>query len=178
MARKKWLVLLVVFTVLLLGSAARLAAEFKIDIGVNVPYYIGVRAEDDDIGDTLDWVFLVPDVKFNWLHDLGPVRLGGGARLWTFIIQSMVYPILTAEADVGPFTFNTNVGGGLFLFFGLYNSIDTAGVVIPELTVAYRFSDRFSVGTGGLLVFAPEVADLSSFGYVGTVFARFTIRPD
>ena len=178
MKREKRLVFLVVFAVLLLGSVSQLAAEFQVDIGINAPYYMGISTDDDDAGEALEWVFLVPDVKFNWLLDQGAVRLGGGVRLWTFIIQSMAYPILTAEADVGPFVFNTNVGGGLFLFFGLYNAIDTGGVFIPELSVAYRFSDSFSVGTGGVFLFAPEVADLSSFAYVGTVFARFTVRPD
>ncbi len=178
MRNGKRMIFLVVLGVLLLGSVSQLAADFKVDIGVNIPYYVGVTTDDGDAGDALDWVFLVPDVKFNWLHNLGPVRLGGGLRLWTFIIQSMAYPILTAEVDVGPVTFNANAGGGLFLFFGLYNSIDTAGVFVPELSAAYRFTDSFSVGTGGLFVFAPEVQDLSSFAYVGTVFARFTIRPD
>lgn len=178
MGRKKRLVLVCVMLVLLLGSVMQLQADMQIDIGVNAPYYLGVTTEDDDAGDLLDYLFLFPDVKLNWLYDVGPVRLGGGARLFTVILQSAVYPILTVEADVGPVVLNANVGGGLFLLFGLYTAIETSAVFLPELTAAYRFNDSFSVGTGALFLFAPEVADLSTFAYVGTVFARFTIRPD
>lgn len=177
MKRKGQLVFLFMCTLMLVGIVGQATAEMQIDIGVNVPYYLGIKAEDDDVGDTLDWVFLLPDVKFNWLHDLGPVRVGGGIRLWTFIIQSVAYPILSVEADVGPVVLNANMGGGAFLFFGLWNSVEFSKVFLPEVSVAYRFTEGFSVGTGALLLFAPEVTDLSSFGYMGTVFARFTIRP-
>ena len=178
MRRKKRLVLFCVAPVLLMISVVQLQADMQIDIGVNIPYYMGVKTDEDDVGDTLDWVFLVPDVKLNWFHDTGSVRIGGGARLWTFIIQSVVYPIVSVEADVGPFVLNANVGGGLFLFFGIYSDFQTGAVFLPELSIAYPFSDSFSLGTGGFFLFAPEAADLSSFAYIGTVFARFTIRPD
>lgn len=178
MNAKKRLVLFWLVMVFVLGAAMQLHADMQIDIGVNVPYYVGIKVDDDGAGDTLDYLFLVPDIKLNWFYDTGLLRLGGGARLWTFIIQSAVYPIVSVEADVGPVVLSANVGGGLFLFFGLYTDLHTAAVFLPELSVAYRFSDRFSVGTGGLFLFAPEVADLSSFAYMGTIFARFTIRPD
>jgi hypothetical protein len=163
--------------VLFLGAAADAVAQFQVDIGINIPYYLGIKTEDDDVGDTLDWVFLVPDVKFNWMHPVGAVKIGGGVRLWTFIIQSVAYPIVSVEADVGPFVLNANAGGGAFLFFGLYSSMQFGSVFIPEVSVAYRFTPGFSAGTGAVLLFAPETADLSSFGYMGTVFARFTIKP-
>ncbi len=177
MRGKRSLFALVVGSVLLLGGIQEVMAEFQFDIGINVPYVLGVKTEDDNVGDTLDYVFLVPDIKFNYLHPVGPVKLGGGVRLWTFIIQSLAYPILTAEAELGRFVLNANAGGGLFMFFGLYNSLQTGAVFIPEVSAAYRLTPGFSVGTGLLLVFAPEAADISSFGYMGTVFGRFTIRP-
>ncbi len=170
-------VFVVVLLVLLFGGAMNVAAEVQVDIGINVPYYVGVRTDDDDIDEAVRWVFVLPDVKVNWFDEVGPVRIGAGGRLWTLILQSVIYPIVSLEADVGRFVLNTNLGGGLFINFGLYTGMHFAGVFLPEFSAAYRMTDTFSLGTGAMFLFAPEVEDLSSFAYMGTVFGRFTIRP-
>ncbi len=172
-AKRRLLMVLVVMC----GSVAHLTAEVQIDLGLNVPYYVGITTEDDDLDAALDWLFLLPDAKVAWFHAVKPVRLGGGLRLWTLVLQSVVYPTLAVEADAGPFVLNAGAGGGMFLFFGLYSGLQTAGVFVPDLSVGYRFTESFSLGAGAAFLFAPEVADLSSFGYMGTLFARYTIKP-
>ena len=162
--------------VILLGAALPAAADSQVDIGLHIPYYIGVEAEDDedDMGAALDYAFLVPDLKYNYFFNERGIKLGVGTRLFTIILESMAYPIITLETDVGPFTLSGHVGGGVFLFFGLFNDIGTGHYYLPEVSVAYRFSESFSIGTGAGFFFAPEAADISNFAYIGDVFARFT----
>jgi len=160
--------------VILLGAALPAAADSQVDIGLHIPYYIGIETEDEDAGAALDYAFLVPDLKYNYFLNESGIRLGVGVRLFTVILESMVYPIVTVETDIGQFRLSGHVGGGAFLFFGLFNSIETGQIVLPEVSVAYRFSESFSIGTGAGFFFAPEVGDFNNFAYVGDVFARFT----
>ena len=160
--------------VILLGAALPAAADSQVDIGLHIPYYIGIETEDEDAGAALDYAFLVPDLKYNYFLNESGIRLGVGVRLFTVILESMVYPIVTVETDIGQFRLSGHVGGGAFLFFGLFNSIETGQIVLPEVSVAFRFSESFSIGTGAGFFFAPEVGDFNNFAYVGDVFARFT----
>lgn len=171
MGRKITLIGLVL---VLMGTALPLAADSQVDIGLHIPYHIGIKTEDGDADAALDYAFLVPDLKYNYFFNETGIKLGVGARLFTIILESMVYPIVTLETDVGPFTLSGHVGGGVFLFFGLINDIGTGNYYIPEISVAYRFSESFSVGTGAGFFFAPEAADFNNFAYIGDVFARFT----
>ena len=71
--------------------------------------------------------------------------------------------------------FNAGIGGGAFLFFGLLNAFEFEGIIIPEASVAYRFTDWFQIGTGiNLFMYPGATGDVSSFGYIPTVFGRFT----
>lgn len=160
--------------VILFGAALPAAADSQVDIGLHIPYYIGIEAEDEDAGTAFDYAFLVPDLKYNYFFNESGIKLGVGARMFTVILESMAYPIVTLETDIGPFTLSGHVGGGVFLFFGLINDIGTGHYYIPELSVAYRFSESFSIGTGAGFFFAPEAADFNNYAYVGDVFARFT----
>ncbi len=171
MGRKITVIALVL---VLMGAALPLAADSQVDIGLHIPYYIGIETEDEDAGAALDYAFLVPDLKYNYFFNESGIRVGIGARLFTVILESMAYPIVTVETDIGQFRLSGHVGGGAFLFFGLFNSIETGQIILPEVSVAYRFSESFSIGTGAGFFFAPEVGDFNNFAYVGDVFARFT----
>ena len=165
---------IIALVLVLMGAALPLAADSQVDIGLHIPYYIGIESEEEDAGEALDYAFLVPDLKYNYFFNESGIKLGVGTRLFTIILESMAYPIVTVETDVGPFTLSGHVGGGVFLFFGLINDIGTGHIYLPELSVAYRFSENFSIGTGAMFFFAPEAADFNNFAYVGDVFARFT----
>jgi len=150
------------------------AADTQVDIGLNIPYYAGIETEDDDFGAALDYAFLVPDVKINYFFNEKGIRLGVGARMFTAILETMAYPIVTVETEIDKLVLSAHVGGGAFLFFGLLNDFATGSFYMPEVTIAYKLGERFSVGTGALLFFAPDAADFNNFAYIGTVFARFT----
>lgn len=165
---------IIALVLVMMGAALPLAADSQVDIGLHIPYYIGIETEDEDAGAALDYAFLVPDLKYNYFFNESGIRIGVGARLFTVILESMAYPIVTLETDIGQFRLSGHVGGGVFLFFGLFNDIGTGHYYLPEISVAYRFSESFSIGTGAGFFFAPEAADFNNFAYVGDVFARFT----
>ena len=167
---------MIAFLIVLIGflGVFPAAADTQVDIGLNIPYIVGIETDDADANEVLDYAFLIPDVKVNYFFNEGGIRLGVGARLFTLILETMAYPILTVEAEFDKLVLSAHAGGGAFLFFGLLNDIAFENIYLPEVTVAYKLGERFSVGTGALLFMAPEVADFSNFAYVGTVFARFT----
>ena len=181
MSKKSAFILIaVVFFAAAAGSPATppLAADSQVDIGLHIPYYTGIEVEDgEDQGDTgqaLDYLFLIPDLKYNYFFNEKGIKAGLGFRMFTIIVESIAYPIITLETDLGPFTLSSHIGGGAFLFFGLVNHFEAGNIYLPEITAAYRISESFSLGTGAMFLFAPQEAGLSNFAYLGHVFVRFT----
>ena len=145
------------------------------DITLNIPYYIGIHADGEDAGTALDYAFLVPEFKLTQYFGTGHIRAGIGVRMFTVILETLVFPVISIDATINNFVFNANVGGGAFLFFGLLNSVETEGIFIPEFTIAYKITDWFQAGTGiNLFMYPGATGDVSSFGYIPTVFGRFT----
>ena len=165
-----------VLLTLLLIAAAGVSAESQFDITLNVPYYTGLKSSTGDVGDFSQYMFLVPDVKWNYYFGPEWLHFGVGLRLWTIIIESGLYPILSLESNLGNFVINANVGGGTFLFFGLLNDVVAEAVFLPELSVAYRLGKKkaFRIGTGVMLIVAPMAVSMNDFVFVGTAFARWT----
>lgn len=149
------------------------AADSQWDISLNVPYYAGIETEVGGIGEFSNYLFLLPEVKWNYYWGSEQFHVGVGMRLFTLLIESAVYPIISLESNVGNFVFNANVGGGIFLLFGVVNSIETSSLIIPDISVAYRFGKKkiFSVGTGATFLISPEFDGLA---FMGTGFVRAT----
>ncbi|MFP4375954.1 MAG: hypothetical protein ACLFP4_02820 [Spirochaetales bacterium] len=146
---------LVIFLALIGLAATPLVAQFRADIGLNVPWRLGVRANSTETGleseslNVLDSVFLVlPEVSLSYTGRVGPVTIGGGFRGFTFIVQSLLYPHLFAEVELGQVVAGLSVGGGVFPFIGLYNSIETGGIFIPDLKAHVKLGETFRLGGG------------------------------
>ena len=152
--KRIWVVIAVLAVVA--GSAS---AEWRADIRFDVPWRIGITFEDaegesatESINVLQHGTILLPNVIVGYGTQLGPVSAGVGARLFTLIIQSMVYPVGFAEIGVGSIAINFNVGGGLFGFFGLHNSLETASIVVPDLSAYFKIGRSFRLGLGGLMM--------------------------
>ncbi len=137
---------------------------------------MGLKSSTGDVGDFSQYMFLIPDVKWNYYFGPEWLHFGVGLHLWTLIIESGLYPILSLESNLGNFVLNANVGGGAFLFFGLLNDAAAEAVFLPELSVAYRLGKKkaFRIGTGVMLIMAPNALSMNDFAFVGTAFARWT----
>jgi len=162
--------------VLLIGfmTVIPAVADGQVDIGLNYPYRFGIKSDNGDFDDVAKYVFLLPDIKLTYFFNEQGIRFGAGARMWTLLLETMAYPVLTLETEINRFVLSGHVGGGAFLYFGIIQGFNTESIFLPEVTVAYKFGERFSVGTGAMFFFAPEVADFDTFAYIGTIFARFT----
>lgn len=174
---KRAVIIVVLAAVLALAAASPVFAQGKgqTDITLQVPYRFGIVDEGSDYSDVAKYAFLIPELRMAYYFGNDLIKVGPGIRLFTVIVESVVYPLVSVELDLDPVVINANVGGYAFFFFGLYNDIGTGGVYLPELSIAYKLTDTIRLGTGAILFTAPEATDdFDSFGYIGTVFMRFT----
>ena len=168
---------LALIALLLILTAGWAFADSQWDIALNVPYYMGVSTDNGDFGSLTDGFYPVPSVE--WHHYFGSETLhfGPGLKLWTLIVETAVYPVVTMESVLGDFVLNASIGGGAFLMLGVYSGVPFESLFLPEISVSYRMGKkkRFSLGAGTVFFIAPGVADLDEFGFAGTALARFTL---
>jgi hypothetical protein len=174
---RKRVLIAVLALVIALAAAMPLFSqgEGQTDITLHIPYKFGIVAEGTDYSAFTQYAFLLPEVRMTYYFGGETVKFGPGVRLLTFIIESMAYPLVSLELDFDPIVLNANIGGYAFVFFGLLNDLQTGQIYLPEVSAAYKLTDTFQVGTGAILFIAPEAASATeNFGYIGTVFARFS----
>lgn len=173
---KKRIILAVLIAAALMAAPA-LFADTQVDIGVNVPYLIGgVQYNGQSVSEQIPFTIPIPDIMVNYF--IGPefLKVGVGVRIWTLILITGGYPIISVESELGPVVLNANIGGGVFGYTSIGASdVVTGQVFIPEVSAAYRLADWFSLGLGVIGVYLPEVAG-DSIGYVATVFGRFRVN--
>lgn len=157
--RKK---LLIAIAVSLL-SAATAFADWRVDVGADIPWGIGSvtssfgGGSQSGINLLQNFVFLVPDGDILYQWPVGPLNLGVGARAFSLILETVAWPSAFAELNLGPVALDLSVGGGAFLFFGLYNSLTTGTVIIPDLAAYFKIGKIFRVGGGGMVFYDPNV---------------------
>lgn len=169
-------------TLLILAGiiAMPLCAQVRIDVGFDLPRGVGAIVSgqpeiSSEISDALSkYIIPFPEAGLYYQYQFSgaPVRIGGGVRLFTFIIESIVWPNIFVEADVWQFTFSLQTGGGVFGMFGVYGDFRTAQVVIPDLSVWFRIGDAFRIGGGAIAFASPDIPDGIAFVYyLGLKFA-------
>ncbi len=171
---KTKVILVAVVFALLAGTPA--FAQSQIDIGINVPGWIGVSIDGQNVTEQIPFRVPLPDLMYNYYWNLGGVKLGVGARLWTLIIISGGYPIVSAEIETDRLLVNGHIGGLVFGYFSPFENgsgIRTGDVLFPEVSALFRFTDNFAAGVSVLGVLVPELTD--GFGYVINVLGRFRI---
>ena len=171
---------IIVFIVGVLFSVMSPAfADVRYDISLNIPFVFGIDAddEDDDIQEFTEYIFVVPDLKVHKFWGDEQFRIGAGVRAFTLILESLVYPTVTAEMDIDPFRLSAGVGGGAFLFFGLYTDLVTGNVWLPEVSAAYKANEWLQYGVGATAVMSGEADDLfeQNFPYTAYAFLRFSL---
>ncbi len=171
------LLLLVVLTLFFGGLL--FAQTSYVDIGIKVPFFWGLGSTEleGDASGAVDYIFPVPDINYGLMFGEGPVTFGVGARFFTIILESLVYPQLMVRAEYDPFVFTGSLGGGAFLYFGIVNGIGTPNILTSEITGAYKLNDWFQMGLGTTIVYAFSDNDVMTGGYAYPVyvFGRFAL---
>jgi hypothetical protein len=170
-----------VFIVALLLAIVALPAvfaEFRLDMAIDVPF--GAGAVSTELGesesiDILEYAILLPEFSGAFQGSFGPVNIGGGIRVFTLILQSVAWPMVYAELDFDRLALAANVGGGLFMTFGIVGSAsDFTQFFVPDVSAWFKFSERFRVGAGFIALTHPEFG-AGNFLYLGYLSGRFTL---
>ncbi len=182
-------VIVLVAAIVLLGTAVSAPAELRLDLDVNIPIYFGYSVGGYASGAWNQYFIPFPDARLAWQFGNGLIDGGVGVRMFTFIIENILYPEGFVELNLDAFTFSLNVGGFAFLEFGLLSSalsnlgINTFSgfhsVLLPDINAAWRVNDWFRLGAGMFMI-APFGNDLGgvldNFVYSFYINARFVIR--
>lgn len=159
----KHLVIITAFILLLVPPAF---SQVRFDLGFDVPMTVGTITGGEvttssKIGTFLqDHTFPFPEASVYYQFNLGPVKLAPGIRLYTFILESIFWPNLLAEVQLGPVFIDAQLGGLFFGVFGLFSNFDFGKVLIPDLSVWIGLGKerRFRLGGGVLGLVLPELS--------------------
>jgi hypothetical protein len=140
---------------LLLVGAVSAYSQARLDINVSVPFYLGVELGSFGEGEGASIPFFIPfpDFGLYYQFDLGLIKLGAGARVFTFILVNLAYPAFFAEIDLNPIFINVNLGGLTYLIFGALETTMADGIALcPDIFVGMRFNDWFGLGAGAFFL--------------------------
>jgi hypothetical protein len=130
-------------------------SQFRIDLGVDVPMTIGVMGNGEietsnEAGDFLkEHILPFPEASFYYQFSAGPLTLAPGVRTFTFILETVLWPNLMAELELGPVYLQGQIGGLLFAVFGLYSNADFGNVLLPDLSVWVGLGKKRNLRLGG-----------------------------
>ncbi len=154
---------LIIALVALLASPV--FGQLRIDLGADMPLTVGAITGEgvttsSAVGEFLStYHFPFPEASIYYQFAAGPVKLAPGLRAFTFILETVAWPNVLAEIQLGPVFIDAQIGGLLFGYFGLLNDIQYGEVFFPDLSVWYGFGKKknFRVGAGCLGMLLPDL---------------------
>ncbi|MFH2116152.1 MAG: hypothetical protein ABIJ86_16755 [Spirochaetota bacterium] len=154
---KKYLVI-AVFVALCLVSVS---AQARLDLGIDIPLRISAVMEGSELTGSFNVPYTLPfpSAGLYYTTVAGPLNLGIGARMYSLILVSALWPNVIAELDLGPAILEAQLGGGAFLFFGLVSSTQTGAVFIPDLSAWFKLGKTLRAGGGAMGLFIDELAE-------------------
>jgi hypothetical protein len=140
------------------------ASEVRLDIGVMVPRGAGLTlggSTTTTLGENLgSWPFIpLPEAGIYYQGDLGMFKLGIGARAYSVILETILWPNAFAELDLGKVAIEAQIGGGAFLMLGMLpTEFQTGKVFIPDVSAWFKIGKKgnFRLGGGMIGLYATE----------------------
>ncbi len=174
--KKRISIVFLVAIALMMGSVSA-GAQMRLDVCIDKPLYLGFgTSENPDLGGidvTSVWI-LFPELQLTYQFGTPFLHGGIGARMFTFILQSVLYPCAFVEMQLGPVTANLNIGGGWFGTFGLAGGSSATGALFfPDLNVGVNLNDWFRLGGGIFAAWAQAIP--SGVAYAVYINARFIV---
>jgi hypothetical protein len=156
-AMKKFVVVVVLAALCLVA----VPAQVRMDIGVDIPLHISAVVEGSELvdGEDIPYTLPFPSAGLYYTFGAGPVDIGLGARMYSLILLSAIWPNVIAELELGPAILEAQLGGGAFMFFGLVSSVQTGSVFIPDLSAWFKLGKTLRIGAGAMGLFIDELAD-------------------
>jgi hypothetical protein len=177
---KKSLVVLMILVLL----AAPAFAQWRIDVGAIVPRGAGLSiggSTETMIGgvDMESWPFIpLPEAGLYYTGALGPLTLGIGARAFTLIVETFLWPNAFAELNFGPLALQAQFGGGFFAMFGIITAAEFGQVFIPDLSAWFKIGKKGNLRLGGGLVglYMPEITDTDAIPFLYYLGGKVAIQ--
>lgn len=140
-------------------------AQWRLDVGAVVPrgagLSIGGTTETTISGvDMASWPFIpLPEAGLYYTGEFGPISLGVGARAFTLIIETILWPNAFVEVNLGPVALEAQVGGGLFAMLGLVTDTGSGKVFLPDISAWFKIGKKgnFRLGAGLIGLYMPEI---------------------
>ncbi|HEY9055019.1 MAG TPA: hypothetical protein VIO60_09390 [Rectinemataceae bacterium] len=144
--------------------------QFRFEIGASAPLVgasslesLGLGEEVADIVGTLG-IIPIPNLGLLFQVDMGIIKLGIGAKIWTAILANLGYPMVQLELALGSLMIDASVGGYYFGYYTIPNvfGVEPAGFLIPDLSVWLALGKKKAFRLGGGLMGFTDVSDLAS----------------
>ncbi len=167
---------------LILLSTVSAGAQARLEVNVNWPITIGINSSNSLFNganvDLSQYHFLLPDFRaYYQFGGDGLLRGGIGIRAYSVIIQSFIFPEAFVELNLNPVMLEASLGGYVFGFFGLFNHLSTADLMLPDFNVTFQLLPWLRLG-GGVLLFTPIGSNWNTdFVYMGYIGVRFVFLP-
>ena len=167
---KKFMIVLAILVLV----AVPTFAQWRLDVGAVVPRGVGLSiggTTDTKISgvDMASWPFIpFPEAAIYYTGELGPVSLGVGARAFTLILETILWPNAFVELNLGPVALEAQVGGGFFAMFGLASATETGKVFLPDLSAWFKIGKKgnFRLGGGLIGLYMPEITDTDAIPFL------------
>lgn len=153
-----------------------LSADSQLDLGINLPVATGIVYNGETVADTLSFTLPIPDLTYNYYFGPEFLQIGAGFRVWSVIIATAAYPVVSAQLQLKPLVVQANIGGGVFAWYipGAGLGLSAGNVFFPELSASLMLGKNFSLGVGVLGLYAPGI-EIDEMGYTINVIARFRL---
>lgn len=153
--------------IILVMLTAPAFAQARIDVGAVVPRGAGFTLGESTgtvIGgvDMESWPFIpFPEAGFYFTGQFGPVVAGLGVRVFTLILETILWPNAFVELNLGPLAVEAQAGGGFFAMAGLANASEFGKVIIPDLSAWIKIGRKgnFRLGGGLIGLYLPEISE-------------------
>jgi hypothetical protein len=166
---------LIIIFIFSLGIIMFAGAQVRLDVNVSVPVYNGIQIEGGEgVGDFSDYAFVIPDLVLSYVIDADLIKVGLGARMITFLVESVIWPNAFVELNVDPLVLNASVGGGVFFYFGAVSGVEASSLIIPDISAYFKFNEWFQLGGGIVLFVGTEIFGVDILPYSIYVRARFS----
>jgi len=165
------------FLGVLLVFSMLIFAQIRLDLGIEIPRGAGAvqgneLLSDPNVNDFFTkYIFPVPEAGLYYQFGQGALRAGVGLRMFSFIVASLFWPNAYLEADLGRLTTAFQLGGGFFGYYALGQTGSESGkVLIPDLSLWFRFGNSFRLGGGAIGIMVPESTNMGFLYYIGGKF--------
>jgi len=167
--------LLLFVVLILIVSVPAAFSQFRFEIGASAPLAVGyISGSGGDFGNVVstiedEGIIPIPNMGLFLQANLGPIKIGVGAKVQSIILYSIAYPVAQVEIALGPLAIDASLGGYYFGYYAIGDvyGVESADILLPDLSVWLGIGKKnaFRIGGGAIGVISSSF-DLSAVPFV------------